>query len=386
MTHAPQTIAEAWPFTERPRRLVVKLGSNILSTPEGTLDATRIETLAAAVGRLHESGAQVIIVSSGAVAAGMGRLGLKERPRQLPRLQALASVGQSRLMRTYSDAFHQYGVPTAQILLTRGDLEDRRRYLNAHETIEALLEMGAVPVINENDTVTTDELTFGDNDLLSAFIAVKSSAELLVLLTDIDGLYSANPQKSPDAHLIEVVQKVTSEIEALGAGPGSRLGRGGMASKLSAARHATRFGIPTVIANGRCDSILDEVASGQFRGTLFLAQSTRRGKGRARLHWISTHRPRGSVQVDDGAAKMLLTAGKSLLPVGVVAVEGDFERGDVISIRDGQEQEIARGITNYNTAEVRRLMGCRVRELRDESGAPPPYEELVHRDNLHVRR
>lgn len=379
-------IRDVWPFREGPpRRLVVKLGSNLLSTPEGTLDASRVRVASERLARLHKAGTQVIIVTSGAVAAGMGVTRLRERPTELPKLQALAAIGQSEVMAAYIESFRAHGIAVAQVLLTRSDLEDRTRHLNARFTLETALALGAVPVINENDSVTTEELTFGDNDLLSAIIAVKLNAELLVILTDIDGLYTGNPRKDPDARLIEVIERVTPEIEALAQGPGSIVGRGGMITKVSAARHAARFGITAVIANGRDDEMMSRIAAGDFRGTLFLPSAHKMGRGKARAHWISMRRPRGAVVIDDGASKALVEGGKSLLPVGVVSVEGAFVRGDVISIRNGANQEVARGITNFSASEVAIVRGHRVKDLPALLGSKPTYEEVVHRDNLYLR-
>lgn len=379
-----RTLAEAWPFADPPHRVVFKLGSNLLSTPEGRLDTKRVRQLTLGIGELVRGGTQVILVTSGAVAAGMGTRGLSRRPTALPQLQALAAIGQGHLMRTYIEAFDAHAVPVAQLLLTRGDLENRQRYLNARETIEALLAEGAVPVINENDTVTTDELTFGDNDMLSAYIAVKMSAELLVILTDIEGLFTGNPKSDPDAKLIDVVEEVTPEVERLAHGPGSVVGRGGMATKIAAARHVTRFGIAAIIASGRREGIVAEAVSGRFRGTFFPPRQNGRTRGRARAHWITMQKPRGTVTIDAGARRALLEKGSSLLPVGVVCVEGMFSRGDVIAVRDDTGIEVARGISNFNAAEIERIQGARADRLEALLGAAPSAPEIIHRDNLQL--
>ncbi|MBI5155559.1 glutamate 5-kinase [Candidatus Poribacteria bacterium] len=382
---AALTIQGAWPFQAAPHRAVFKFGSNLLSAPDGRLDGARIRSLAEGLARWREAGTEVFIVTSGAVAAGMGIRGSADRPKELPDLQALAAIGQCHVMDEYIAAFGKHGLTVAQVLLTRGDLEDRRRYLNAKSTLEALVGMGAIPVINENDTVVTEELTFGDNDMLSAIMAAKLGADLLVILTDIDGLFTSPPAQDAAARLIEVVPKVTTEIERLGGGSGSRLGRGGMATKVLAARHATRFGITTVIGNGRREGLLDEIRRGDFRGTLFLARQSGRRRGQARAHWIALRTPKGAVTVDDGARRALLEGGRSLLPVGIVSVSGDFTRGDVISIRDRAGEDLARGITNYSSGAVARLKGHKGNELAGILGGEALYEEVIHRNNLHLR-
>jgi len=374
-----------WPFgSAAPRRIVYKLGSNLLSLPSGVLDAGRIGVAAREIAALRAAGSQVVVVSSGAVAAGMGAMGITERPVSLARLQAMAAIGQGHLMKAWIDAFVGEGVATAQMLLTRSDLEDRQRHLNARETLEALLAEGAVPVINENDTVVTDELTIGDNDMLSAIIAVKMQADLLVILTDIDGLYTGNPKTDSAARLIETVDEVTPEIELIAQGPGSRVGRGGMVTKVAAARHATRFGVATIVANGRAENIVASAARGTFRGTFFPPRTNGKTRGRARSHWISMHKPRGAVVIDDGARRALIEQGRSLLPVGVVAVDGAFGRGDVIAVRDAGGIELARGISNFASSEIDRILGAHAEEIEDRLGMPAPQPEVIHRDNLLV--
>mgnify|MGYP005850993175 CR=1 FL=1 len=372
-------ISQAWPFAAAPRRVVLKVGSNVLAGPHGGLDERRLRSLATQAAALRAGGAEVILVTSGAVAAGLKLAGLHERPREAPRLQALAAIGQGRLIGAWTAAFEPHGLRVAQVLLTRSDLEDRQRYLNATTTLETLLELGAIPVINENDTVATEELTFGDNDLLSAFVAAAVRAELLVLLTDTDGLFSAHPD-TPGAVLVPVVERITEETEGLATGPGSKLGRGGMKSKINAARHAVSFGVSTVIANGRREGVLAEVASGRFRGTLFPARG-KAGRNRARTHWISTRKPRGVLRVDAGAERALREEGRSLLPVGVRAVEGDFDRGDVVSVVNEAGAEVARGVASLGAEALRPLCGKKKGELPEGL----PASEAVHRNNLFLR-
>ena len=374
-----------WPFTMPVKRVVIKLGSNLLSSPDGTLDFDRVRIVARQIALLRRRGAQVLVVSSGAVAAGMGATKQTTRPTELPRLQALAAIGQSQLMKAYIDAFAPHGLNVAQALITREDLDDRQRYLNAQYTLETLLTMGAVPVINENDTLATEELSFGDNDMLSAIIAVKISAELLVILTDIDGLFDAHPTKDANAKLIPVVDKVTPQIMSLATGPGSGVGKGGMVTKVEAARHATRFGIPTVIANGRAENIITGVLAGDFRGTLFLAEKKRTSRSKARTHWISARRPRGTVTIDQGARHALVDQHRSLLPVGIISVEGQFARGDVISIAGPHGEELARGLSNFSAEELSLLKGHRAEEAPALLGKTPPCAEAVHRNNLSMR-
>jgi glutamate 5-kinase len=378
------TLAQAWPFAAQPpRRVVLKIGSNVLSAPGGGLDHERIRRVARDVAELRARGIEVVVVSSGAVAAGLPLAGLAKRPKELPLLQGVAAIGQCRLMTVWSEAFGAVGLTVAQVLLTRTDLEDRKRYLNAWHTVEALLGLGTIPVINENDTTATEELTFGDNDLLSAYIAAKAAASLLLILSDIEGLFTANPALDPMARLVEVVPRVTAEIERLGSGSISGVGRGGMTSKLLAARHAARFGVATVIAGGKRDGIIPEVFSGSFRGTLFLAE--RRGRGSARTHWLTMQRPKGFLLVDAGARRAVCEGHKSLLPVGVREVGGTFARGDVVAMREGGAGDVfAVGISNFSSADLERIKGMKGSEAAEVLGTAATYEEVVHRDNLAV--
>ncbi len=376
-------LQSAWPFASPPRRIVFKLGSNLLSNGNGSLDEELIRSFARQGSVLIHKGCRIIVVTSGAVAAGMSALRLTERPTTLPELQSLAAVGQTRLMAAWSSAFAEHGIITGQVLLTRDDLEDRHRYLNARYTLETLLRENVVPVVNENDTVATDELSFGDNDLLSAIIASTLDADLLAILTDIDGLFTDHPTKNSAAELISVVERVTDEIESLAAGPGSKVGKGGMLTKVRAARHANGFGIAAVIANGRMGHIAEAVHAGDFRGTLFLPERSRKG-ARGRVRWISTRSVRGRVIVDDGACSAIVAGGRSLLSVGITTVEGGFEKGDVIAVHDRTGNEIARGIASFSSDQIERIKGCKAKEIPGLLGHQPGYDEVVHRDNLHL--
>ncbi|MBX3729164.1 MAG: glutamate 5-kinase [Candidatus Sumerlaeia bacterium] len=382
MPHRFSTLSlqQAWPFEKVPRRVVLKCGSNLLSTPQGLLDAARIAALADDVAWLKARGAQVVVVSSGAVAAGMGEAGETSRPRHLSRLQGLAAIGQSRLMSVWGAAFAPHSRKVAQILLTRADLEDRQRYLNIQATLDALLAMDAVPVLNENDSVITEELSVGDNDMLSAIVAAKLAAPLLVMLTDTDGLFTGHPERDREAKLVPVVERVTPELEALAQGPGSKFGRGGMLSKIAAARHATRYGVTAVVANGRRPGIVREIAGGTFVGTLFLPDRDRR-RASARGHWISMRRPKGAVVVDDGARRALVENGSSLLPVGITGVRGTFSRGDTIAVVDSAGVEIALGLAAFSADEVERIKGLKAARIPEVLGVAA-HEEVVHRDNL----
>lgn len=390
-------VASAWPFVPlsggaaivpgaRPlARLVIKIGSNVLSTKEGTLDAARIASVAGQVAALRAVGVQVLVVTSGAVSAGMGVAGLRQRPTELPRLQALAAIGQSFLMSTWGDAFRRHSAHVGQVLLTHADLEDRTRYLNIQDCLETLLGMGVVPIINENDTVITEELTIGDNDALSAAIAAESRADLLVVMTDIAGLHTGNPKTDPAAALIPVVRAVTPELLAVAGGSGSNVGRGGMLTKLRAAQHANSFGIVAVVTDGRRDTALTDVAAGRFRGTLFLPRAGARIAGKQRAHWISMRRPKGILVVDDGARRALLEKGSSLLPVGITSVRGTFERGDIVSIHGLDDHELGRGIASFSSDEVMRARGKKGTALAEALGPRAATPEVVHRNNLHLK-
>ncbi len=362
----------------RPDVAVVKVGTNVLADAAGTLDRGRIQSLADQLLRVRGRGWKVVLVSSGAIGAGVGQLGLSARPTELPRLQACAAVGQTALMRMYQEALAPHAVLPAQILLTAGDFESRGRYLNVRNTLLTLFEYAALPVINENDTVSVAEIKFGDNDHLAAMVANLMQAPLLVLLTNVDGLYTADPRSDPTAALVPTVESIDAAVTEMAGVTKSSLGTGGMASKLKAARLATAAGGAVVMANGGRDGILDDLFAGEPVGTLFLPQ----GNVSARKRWVGfTVRPRGVVTVDDGAKRAVLDQGKSLLPVGVRGVRGDFGKGDVISVCDATGTEFARGLSNYTAADAGRIAGLNTEQIAALLGRMN-YPELVHRDNL----
>ncbi|RMG02433.1 MAG: glutamate 5-kinase [Planctomycetota bacterium] len=364
---------------------VVKVGTRVLTDADGRLDETRIARLAEDIAVVRRSGHKVVLVSSGAVGCGMARLGLVERPTNLAELQAVAAVGQSLLIETYNRTFQKFGISAAQILLTAEDLEHRARYLNARNTILTLLERyDAVPIINENDTVSVDELrtTFGDNDRLAAIVVNLIRAQLLVLLSDVDGLYDRDP-RDPEAELIPLVRRLDDDIMSLAFDRDTGLSRGGMASKLNAARLATTAGENTIIAPGRTEGVLQKILNGDVVGTLFLAQG---GLVTSRKRWFGLSvQPRGHIVVDAGARQAIEKGGKSLLPIGIIDVVGHFSKGDVVAVRDADGVEFARGLTNYSAEEIRRVKGLRTDQI---ANILPycPYEEVIHRDNLLVTR
>jgi len=361
------------------RRIVIKIGSQVLTSGDQELDRGFVASLASQVAEARSKGLEMLIVTSGAVAAGRGALGLTSRPKTIPQKQAAAAIGQSRLMRAYEDAFAAHGINVAQLLLTRGDLADRTRYLNARATLETLLECGVVPIINENDTVAVEEIKFGDNDNLSALVTNLVDAGMLIILTDIDGLYDADPRNNPDARLISLVKAVTRDLERIAGGSGSAVGTGGMATKLAAAKKAGKSGAVTVIANGTNAGIVSRVICGEEVGTLVLAETA---SLTSRKHWIAySLRPQGKIFVDSGASDVLRREGRSLLPSGVTAVEGNFNRGACVRICDHSGGEFARGITDYASSEVSMVLGRRSSEIEEILGFRYG-DEIVHRDNL----
>ena len=362
----------------RAQRWVVKVGSALLTNDGRGLDEGVITSLVDQLAQLRESGREVVLVSSGAVAAGIVRLGWTARPHLIHELQAAAAVGQSVLVQSYETAFKRHNIATAQILLVHDDVLARDRYLNARGTLKTLLKLGVIPIINENDTVVTEEIRFGDNDTLAALVANLIDADVLVLLTDQQGLYREDPRHNPAAALVEVCDANDASLDAM-AGEGGSLGRGGMVTKLRAARLAARSGTETVIASGRVASVLSQVVAGVNIGTWL-----RSGKQpqNARKQWLAGMvQTSGSVELDDGAVRVLRESGRSLLAVGVRAVAGDFARGDMVSCRDAQGREIARGLVNYSAAETRRIMGSASQDIETILGYQVD-EELIHRDNL----
>jgi glutamate 5-kinase len=360
------------------KRVVIKIGSGVISDQNG-LDLERITTLCEDVHNLRQRGYEVILVSSGAVAAGKADLKITGKPKTIPLKQAAAAIGQSRLMRTYKDALQQHGLIAAQVLLTRDDLANRRRYLNARNTLMTLLEHGIVPIINENDTVVVDEIRFGDNDNLSAMATNLVEAQLLVILSDVDGLYDSDPKSHPQARLISEVERITPEIEAMAGTKETSLGTGGMITKLKAAKRATLYGAGTAVINGRTTHNLIYLFDGHELGTYFLPA---RDPMAARKHWIAfTKKPKGKLILDAGAQKAVAERNKSLLPSGISKLDGNFERGDAVRLCDLDGNEFAKGVTNYTSAELQRIMGKNTREIETILGYQYG-DEVVHRDNL----
>ncbi len=365
------------------RRIVVKVGSSLVTNEGRGLDEGAIGEWCRQMALLSAQGKEVVMVSSGAIAEGMKRLGWTTRPSEVPALQAAAAVGQMGLAQMYETKLRENGMGSAQVLLTHADLADRERYLNARSTLLTLLQHRVLPVINENDTVVNDEIKFGDNDTLGALVANLIEADLLVILTDQKGLYTADPRKDPSAIFVHEARAGDPALEAMAGGAGSSIGKGGMITKILAAKRAAGSGASTVIAWGREPDALLRLSQGDNMGTLLVAQTA---KQQARKQWMADHlQMRGSVTVDAGAAHKVLTEGKSLLPIGMTGVAGDFSRGDVIAIRDEQGAEIARGLANYASAEARLL--CRKPSHDYEALLGYTAEpEMVHRDNLILNR
>jgi glutamate 5-kinase len=363
------------------RRLVVKVGSALVTNNGEGLDLAAIADWARQIFELRAQGREIVLVSSGAIAAGMQRLGWRTRPHETHALQAAAAVGQMGLAQAYEGAFAQHGLKTAQILLTHADLADRLRYLNARSTLSTLLGLGVVPIINENDTVVTDEIKFGDNDTLGALVANLIEADALIILTDQKGLYTADPRREPNAQLIAEGRAENRDYEAMAGGAGTGISRGGMITKVRAAQRAARSGAHTLIASGREANPLLKLLSGEPVGTLLYASSTPLA---ARKQWMADHlQLAGSFSLDAGAAKAL-SNGASLLAIGVVAVEGEFERGAVIACRNSAGIEVARGLSNYSSSEARRIARHTSSEIESLLGYVEE-PELIHRDNLVLR-
>ncbi len=360
-------------------RIVVKVGSSLVTNEGRGLDLQAVEQWATQVAALHDMGKQVVLVSSGAVAEGMARLGWARRPQAMHELQAAAAVGQMGLVQAYEVAFARHGLRTAQILLTHEDMADRRRYLNARTTLYTLLSLGVVPIVNENDTVVTDEIKLGDNDTLGALVTNLIEAETLVILTDQSGLFDSDPRKNPQARLIETAQAGDPMLEQMAGGAGSGIGTGGMLTKVLAARRAAHSGGHTVIASGREPDVLLRLAHGERIGTELRAALPVRS---ARQRWLANHlRLRGRVTLDDGAVRALVEGHKSLLAIGVTAVQGDFERGDVVACLDTQGVEVARGLINYSASDTRRIMRQPSHRIEEILGSMSDAE-LMHRDNM----
>lgn len=361
------------------KRLVVKIGSSLLTAQGQGLDTKAIADWVRQIATLRKNGVQVLLVSSGAVAEGMKRMGWKKRPHALYELQAAAAIGQMGLIQTYESFFKEHGIHTAQVLLTHDDLSNRKRYLNARSTLKALLGLEVIPVINENDTVTTDEFRFGDNDSLASLVVNLVEADALILLTDQEGVFDKDPRQHADAVLLDEANASDTELDAMVSAKGGDLGSGGMFTKLRAARLAARSGAVTVIANGSEENIIERLCKGEPLGTLLLSDKE---PVVARKQWLASHlQVSGKLVLDDGAVKVLRESGRSLLPVGVSAVEGQFARGEVVSCVDFRGQEIARGLVNYSSVETQAIKGHPSQKIEELIGYVDE-PELIHRDNL----
>ena len=374
------TIEQRKEILGRIKTLVVKVGTNVLSTDDDRLDADRIASLAQQVNSICEQGIQVVLVSSGAIGAGMGLLGLKERPKDLSHLQAAAATGQAHLIHIYDKAFRPHGYHAAQLLLTANDFKNRSRYLNVRNTLRTLAEYPVVPIINENDTVSTEEIKLGDNDRLAAMVAGLIQADMLIILSVVDGLLTGDPT-DPNSRRIPFVEKFDDELLNLVGASKSTRGTGGMKTKLEAVRTATAVGVNVTIANGKHPNVLAEILAGIDLGTMFLGE----GDGvSAWKRWIGyTLPPRGRLVLDAGARRAVEHQGKSLLAIGVIRIEGDFAKGEVVSLVDQDGEEFARGLTNYDHTSARLIAGKRKELIAKELGTVP-YDEVIHRDNLVV--
>ncbi len=361
-------------------KIVIKIGTRVLTNEDGLLDKNRIMALSKQVVKLRLRGFSVVLVSSGSIGAGIGALGLQKRPSILPELQAAAAIGQGKLIEVYNECFKKHGYHAAQLLLTRQDFEDRQRYLNTCNTLHSLLNFKTIPVINENDTISVDEITFGDNDILSALVTNLLRADLLILLSSVDGLYTTRPAPGKSCRVLSVVDSISGDIKKLAFKQKTKEGVGGMASKFEAANIATGSGEAVIIANGMQSEILTKIMNYDDVGTLFIPHNK---KITSRKRWIGfTVRPKGRICIDGGALNALQKKGKSLLPSGVVKIDGKFVKGDVVSIVDaGGEKEIARGLMNYSDDEVRKVKGLRTSSIKKTLGYKP-YDEIIHRDNI----
>jgi glutamate 5-kinase len=365
--------------THAAARIVVKVGSSLVTNDGKGLDLQAISLWADQIAQLRREAREVVLVSSGAIAEGMQRLGWAKRPTNMHELQAAAAVGQMGLAQAYESSFRTHQIQTAQVLLTHADLADRARYLNARSTLLTLLALGVVPIINENDTVVTDEIKFGDNDTLGALVANLIEADLLVILTDQQGLYDSDPRKNPQAKFLAQVKAGDTALESMAGGAGSSIGKGGMITKVLAAKRAAMSGASTVVASGREQEVLTRVARGDAIGTLFIAPTA---KLSARKQWMADHlQTRGKLLLDAGAVRALKEEGKSLLPIGVVGVEGDFARGEVVACIGPDGAEVARGLTNYAASEARLIARKPSSQIEAILGFVEEAE-LIHRDNM----
>jgi glutamate 5-kinase len=364
------------------KRILIKIGSAVLTGEDG-LDLQIIEQLVDEMAQLTKKGYQIVIVTSGAIASGKHRMGITGKLKSMPQKQAAAAIGQGRLMRVYSNAFGKYGLFVAQILLTMSDLTDRKRFLNIRNTLSTLIEWGVISVINENDSVAVDEIKFGDNDHLAAMITNIIDAHLLINLTSTEGLYDRNPSESKKAKLISIVKEFTEEIEKAATEETTPVGLGGMKSKVLAAKKVTASGVPCIIAPGKRKGVLHDIFAGKEIGTLFLPSDEHLS---SRKYWIAfTLRSRGKLVLDDGAKRALLEEGKSLLPSGIVNVEGDFGIGDPVTCVDMEGTILAKGLVNYTALDIQKIMGIKSSKIEQILGYKD-YDEIIHRDNLAVTR
>ncbi|MGB9715597.1 MAG: glutamate 5-kinase [Thermodesulfovibrionales bacterium] len=361
------------------KRIVVKIGSNIVADTKDGLNTRRIYSIARDLSHIKESKYDVVIVSSGAIAAGMKKLGLKEKPKDVKLKQASAAIGQSSLMWAYEKCFTDFKKKVAQVLLTGDDFSDRKRYINSKNTLTTLLSYGVIPIVNENDTVATDEIKFGDNDNLAALVANLVEAERLIILSDVDGLYTDDPKSNPEARIIERVEEITPELEKKAKGAGSIVGTGGMYSKLLAAKKALSYGVTVHIINGKKEGLLISLLSGKHTGTVFIPSKERLS---SRKGWIAySTRAKGNIVVDEGAVKAIIYGGKSLLPSGIISIEGQFDIGDAVYCIDSKGNRIAKGLTNYSFSEIERIKGRKTSEIEKILGYKYS-DEIIHRDNL----
>ncbi len=364
------------------KRVVVKVGTSTLTHENGRINIEKMEQLVRGLADISDKGYEVILVSSGAVGAGVGKLHKKKKPTTLPEKQAVAAIGQVTLMHIYEKFFGEYNKVVGQVLLTRDDLINRKRNLNAKNTLLALFQLEAIPIINENDTVAVDEIKVGDNDQLAAYVASLIDADLLIILSDIDGLYTSNPATCKDGILIEKVEKITAEIESYAGCEGTLFGTGGMRTKIQAAKIGTAAGVFVVIGNGNEKNLISNVVKGDFKGTVFIPHNK---KIHTKKKWLLlSSKPKGSVIIDDGAQEALLIEGKSLLAIGIVGVDGFFEADSVISIKNTEGKEIGRGISYYNSININRIKGNKTKELAKILENEYEFDTVIHRDNMAV--
>jgi glutamate 5-kinase len=361
-------------------KIVIKIGTRVLTNEDGLVDKNRIMELSKQVVKLRLRGFSVVIVSSGSIGAGISALGLQKRPSILPELQAAAAIGQGKLIEVYNECFKKHGYHAAQLLLTRQDFEDRQRYLNTCNTLHSLLNFKTIPIINENDTISVEEITFGDNDILSALVTNLLRADLLILLSSVDGLYTTPPSPGKSCQVVSVVDSISEDIKKLAFKQKTKEGVGGMESKLEAANIATGSGEAVIIANGMQSDVLSKIMNYDNVGTLFVPYNK---KITSRKRWIGfTVKPKGRIYIDEGALSALQKKDKSLLPSGVVKIDGKFIKGDVVSIVDmSEKREVARGLMNYSDEEVRKVKGLRTSSIKKTLGYKP-YDEIIHRDNI----